>query len=87
MGAVAGAQPGEDPLRVGADRLGAQPEPPRHARGGLPVRIELEDLALAAGQRRAAAGRSLAAGSTKRSDSAAASTASLSASTGELLTT
>ena len=86
MGAVAGAEPGEGGLRVGADGLGAEAEPLCDARGRLAVGVELKDLALAAGERRPSDGRP-AAGSTKRSDSAAASTAWFSASTGELLTT
>ena len=86
VGAVAGLEAGEDGLRVGADRLGAQAELRAPRVGRVAVGVELQDLALAAGQR-AAAARCAAAGSTKLLRSAAASTARASASVGELLAT
>src|SRR5215208_7867263 len=51
VGTVTGGQPGEDRLRVGPDRFGAQTQAPRDLCGRVTVGIVLEDLALAASER------------------------------------
>ena len=56
MGAIPGAEPGEDRLRVRTYGLRADAETTGNPRRRLAVSIELEDLALAAGERRQARG-------------------------------